>query len=326
MRTVKLGTLEVPAIGLGCMGMSQSYGAADRTESERTLHRALELGVRFFDTANAYGLGNNEKLIGEVLGARRDEFVLATKFGFVVKDGKPGIDGHPDQVEARCDESLERLGTDVIDLYYLHRIDPEVPIEETVGAMAELVKKGKVREIGLSEVSSKSLRRAHAVHPIAAVQSEYSLWTRDPEPHVLPACKELGVGFVPFSPLGRAMLTGRLKREDIGESGDMRAAMPRFQGENFDRNLALVEGVQAIAERKGCLPGQLALAWVLAQGDFIAPIPGTKRVAYLEENVASADVALSDEELAEIDALCSANAVVGERYGEGPFRQLVDRD
>jgi len=326
MHTVRLGSLEVSAIGLGCMGMSQAYGPADRAESERTLHRALDLGVTFLDTANVYGGGHNERLIGEVLGERRREYVLATKFGFALKDGKPGVDGRPEQVAARCDESLERLRTDVIDLYYLHRLDPDVPIEDTVGAMADLVKAGKVRAIGLSEVSSKTLRRAHAVHPIAAVQSEYSLWTRDPEPHVLPACRELGVGFVPFSPLGRAMLTGRLTKADFSQEGDMRGAMPRFQGENFDRNFRLVEAVKAMAARKGCLPGQLALAWVLAQGDFIAPIPGTKRVAYLEENLAAADVTLTGAEAAELDRLFTPDAIVGERYAPGPFSKLVDRD
>ncbi len=325
MRSVRLGELEVSAVGLGCMGMSQSYGAADRAESERTLHRALDLGVTFLDTANAYGRGHNESLIGEVLGERRREMVLATKFGFVVTDGKPGVDGHPDQVAARCDESLARLRTDVIDLYYLHRLDPEVPIEDTVGAMAELVKAGKVRALGLSEVSAKTLRRACAVHPISAVQSEYSLWTRDPEAHVLPACRELGVGFVPFSPLGRAMLTGSLRKEDIGE-GDMRTSMPRFQGENFDANAALVATLARMAEDKGCKPGQLALAWLLAQGDDIAPIPGTKRVAYLEENAAAADVPLTADECGELDRVFTTDAVVGERYGSSRLTALLDRD
>lgn len=326
MRRVRLGELDVPCLGLGCMGMSQSYGRADREESERTLHRALDLGVTFLDTANAYGGGHNESLIGEVLAQRRDEVVLATKFGFVLSEGKPGIDGHPDQVAARCDESLARLRTDVIDLYYLHRLDPKVPIEDTVGAMAELVTRGKVRHLGLSEVSAKTLRRAHAVHPISAVQSEYSLWTRDPEAHVLPACRELGVGFVPFSPLGRAMLTGRLKKEDVQQEHDMRPGMPRFQGDAFDANLRLVEAMGELAGSKGCKPGQIALAWVLAQGDFIAPIPGTKRVAYLEENAAAADVSLSDAELAQLDRMFSPDAVVGERYAPGGLGSLIDRD
>ena len=325
MRQVKLGDLQVSAIGLGCMGMSQTYGKADRAESERTLHRALDIGVTFLDTANVYGMGHNESLIGEVLGTRRQEIVLATKFGITATDGKRGIDGHPDQVAARCEESLNRLQTDIIDLYYLHRLDPDVPIEDTVGAMAELVKQGKVRYLGLSEVSAKTLRRAHSIHPITAVQSEYSLWTRDPEAHVLSACRELGVGFVPFSPLGRAMLTGRLTQQDIEQDKDMRAGMPRFQGENFDANMQLVTALQDVAQEKNCTAGQLALAWVLAQGDFIAPIPGTKRVTYLEENAAAADIVLNEDELKRIDSLFSTETIAGERYTAGGMRAL-DRD
>ena len=325
MRQVKLGELQVSAIGLGCMGMSQTYGKADRAESERTLHRALDIGVTFLDTANVYGMGHNETLIGEVLGTRRQEIVLATKCGITATDGKRGIDGHPDQVATRCEESLKRLQTDTIDLYYLHRLDPNVPIEDTVGAMAELVKQGKVRHLGLSEVSAKTLARAHAVHPITAVQSEYSLWTRDPEAHVLPTCAELGVGFVPFSPLGRAMLTGRLTQQDIEQDKDMRAGMPRFQGENFDANMQLVTTLQDVAQEKDCTAGQLALAWVLAQGDFIAPIPGTKRVAYLEENAAAADIELNEDELERIDSLFSTDTIAGERYTAGGMRAL-DRD
>ncbi len=314
-------------IGLGCMSMSQAYGKPDPAESERTLLRALDIGVTFLDTANAYGLGHNEKLIGRVLGRRRDEMVLATKFGMAVDaDGKRGIDGHPDQVATRCDESLERLGTDRIDLYYLHRLDRKVPIEDTVGAMADLVTAGKVRYLGLSEVSAATLRRAHAVHPITAVQSEYSLWTRDPEPHVLPACRELGVGFVPFSPLGRAMLTGTIKsRESLAEQNDFRAGMPRFQEENLARNLALVEQLNRAASAKACTPGQLALAWVLARGDSIVPIPGTKRVAYLEENAAAAAVALSADEVASLDELFAPDKVAGARYVPAGMRSL-DRD
>ena len=238
MKRVQLGELVVSAVGLGCMGMSQAYGEADAGESERTLHRALDIGVSFLDTANAYGMGHNEKLIGRVLKARRTEIQLATKFGITLVDGKRGINGHPDQVEARCDESLTRLQTDWIDLYYLHRLDPSVPIEDTVGAMSRLVEKGKVRYLGLSEISSVTLRRAHRVHSISAVQSEYSLWTRDPQSHVLPACRELGVGFVPFSPMGRAILTGRITgQESMQGSGDMRTTMPRFQGENLQANV-----------------------------------------------------------------------------------------
>jgi aryl-alcohol dehydrogenase-like predicted oxidoreductase len=327
MRKVTLGELEVSAIGLGCMGMSQAYGEADPAESERTLHRALDIGVTFLDTANVYGRGHNEKLIGRVLGSRRAEMTLATKFGISVDaDGNRGIDGRPEQVAARCDESLARLGTDVIDLYYLHRRDPDVPIEDTVGAMADLVQSGKVRYLGLSEVSAATLRRAHGVHPITAVQSEYSLWTRDPEPHVLPACRELGVGFVPFSPLGRAILTGAISgADDLSGERDMRGSMPRFQGENFARNLAIVRELKSIADARSCTPGQLALAWLLAQGDHIAPIPGTKRVKYLEENAAAADIELTAAEVAEIDALFAAENIAGERYAPAGMRSL-DRD
>ncbi len=327
MKRVKLGELEVSAIGLGCMGMSQAYGKADAAESERTLHRALDIGVTFLDTANAYGLGHNESLLGRVLKSRRGEMQLATKFGiFVDENGRRGINGRPEQVAERCNESLDRLQTDVIDLYYLHRLDPEVPIEDTVGAMAELVSAGKVRYLGLSEVSAATLRRAHAVHPITAVQSEYSLWTRDPETHVLPACRELGVGFVPFSPLGRAILTGAItSADDFAGERDMRGSMPRFQGENLASNLALVSEFAKLAETRGCTRGQLALAWLLAQGDYIAPIPGTKRVKYLEENAAAADITLTADELAAIDALFAPENVAGERYAPAGMRSL-DRD
>lgn len=327
MKQVALGKLKVSAIGLGCMGMSQAYGTADLAESERTLHRALDIGVTFLDTANAYGLGHNEKLIGRVLKARRREMVLATKFGIQVdENGRRGINGHPDQVAARCDESLARLQTEVIDLYYLHRLDPNVPIEDTVGAMASLVQAGKVRHLGLSEVSATTLRRAHAVHPITAVQSEYSLWTRDPESQVLPACRELGIGFVPFSPLGRAILTGTITDASaISEKGDMRATMPRFQGDNLTRNLETVEAFSQLATTRGCTPGQLALAWLLAQGEGIAPIPGTKRVKYLEENAAAADIALSVADVEEIDRIFASGNIHGERYAAAGMRSL-DRD
>jgi aryl-alcohol dehydrogenase-like predicted oxidoreductase len=326
MKTVHLGELEVSAIGLGCMGMSQAYGEADAAESERTLHRALDIGVSFLDTANAYGMGHNEKLIGRVLKARRAEIQLATKFGITLVDGQRGINGHPDQVEMRCDESLSRLQTDVIDLYYLHRLDPLVPIEDTVGAMSRLVEKGKVRYLGLSEVSSVTLRRAHCVHPISAVQSEYSLWTRDPHSHVLPACDELGVGFVPFSPMGRAILTGTITGQDsIRESGDMRTTMPRFQGENLQVNLQLVARLGLIADSLNVTRGQIALAWLLAQGDFIAPIPGTKRVSYLEENASAADLVLSDEIIKQVGQLFSHDNVAGERYTAAGMKSL-DRD
>ena len=327
MKARMLGSLEVSAIGLGCMGMSQSYGEADPAESERTLHRALDIGVTLLDTANVYGLGHNEQLVGRVLRQRRSEFVLATKFGIVADPtGVRGIDGHPDRVEARCDESLTRLQTDVIDLYYLHRVDPQVPIEETVGAMARLVEAGKVRHIGLSECSAGTLRRACAIHPVAAVQSEYSLWTRDPEEHVLPACRELGVGFVPFSPLGRAILTGAIKGQDaVAGEGDFRGTMPRFQGENLARNLGLVEALGELAAARGCTLGQLALAWLLAQGDDVAPIPGTKRTKYLEENAAAEAVELDERDLAELDALFAPGVVAGDRYTADGMRML-DRD
>lgn len=327
MKKRTLGALEVSAIGLGCMGMSQSYGEADPAECARTLHRALDLGVSFLDTANVYGRGHNEELVGRVLKDRRSEIVLATKFGILAgADGIRGLDGHPDRVQARCEESLSRLQTDVIDLYYLHRVDPQVPIEETVGAMGRLVEAGKVRHLGLSEVSARTLKRAHAVHPIAAVQSEYSLWTRDPQEHVLPACRDLGVGLVPFSPLGRAMLTGTIRSENaVSAEGDFRAGMPRFRGENLERNLRLVEALADLASSKGCTRGQLALAWLLAQGEDVVPIPGTKRVKYLEENAGAADVELGDAEVEELDALFAPGKVAGERYAPELMR-LLDRD
>ncbi len=326
MKTVKLGELEVSAIGLGCMGMSQAYGEADLAESERTLHRSLDIGCTFLDTANAYGMGHNEELIGRVLKDRRNEIQLATKFGISIKDGVRGIDGHPDQIEDRCNESLSRLQTDVIDLYYLHRLDPKIPIEDSVGAMSRLVEAGKVRYLGLSEISSKTLRRAHAVHPISAVQSEYSLWTRDPEAHVLPACEELGVGFVPFSPMGRAILTGNIKAgDDISGKGDMRKSMPRFQEENLDKNLQLVEQLGEIASARGCTSGQLGLAWLLSKSNYIAPIPGTKRVKYLEENVAAAELELSAEDISSLDELFAPDKIAGERYVAAGMASL-DRD
>jgi len=320
MQTRALGTsgLEVSAIGLGVMGMSEFYGKPDEAESEATLARAVEIGVTFWDTADAYGSGHNETMIGRFLDARgcRNKVVVATKFGFVREGGRAvGVSGKPDYVRNACEGSLKRLAIDAIDLYYQHRIDPTVPVEETVGAMAELVKAGKVRHLGLSECSAETLRRAHTVHPIAAVQSEYSLWTRDPEQNgVLEACRELGVGFVPYSPLGRGFLTGAVKRlEDLG-ADDFRHTTPRFERENFERNLRLVAEVEAIAAGKRCSPGQLALAWLLAQGDFIAPIPGTKRRKYLEDNAGAVDVRLSAADLARIDAVLPPGAAAGERY------------
>jgi len=318
METRKLGSggLEVAALGLGCMGMSEFYGAADEDEALATLDRALELGVTLLDTADMYGPFTNERLVGRAIAGRRERVALATKFGNVrgVDGERLGVRGDRAYVHAACDASLERLGVDHIDLYYQHRVDFEVPIEETVGAMAELVEAGKVRHLGLSEAGPETIRRAHAVHPIAALQTEYSLWTRDVEDTVLPTVRELGIGFVAYSPLGRGFLTGRFASPADIPEGDFRAHNPRFQGENFERNKAIVRRVGELAERKGATPGQLALAWVLAQGDDIVPIPGTKRRAYLEENVAAAEVEVTADELAALDAAAPAGAAAGDRY------------
>ncbi|MBS2939128.1 aldo/keto reductase [Nocardioides sp. J2M5] len=320
--TRTLGTispLTVSALGLGCMGMSEFYGTPDEQAGIDTIHRALDLGVTFLDTADMYGPFTNERLVGRAIKDRRDEVQLATKFGNERNpDGSwVGINGSPDYVRAACDASLERLGVDHIDLYYQHRVDKTVPIEETVGAMKELVEAGKVRHLGLSEASAATIRRANDVHPITALQSEYSLFTRDLEDEVLPTVRELGIGLVPYSPLGRGILTGAVTRESL-ESGDSRAAgrFPRFVGDALDANLALVEQVRTIAADKGCTPGQLALAWVLAQGEDVAPIPGTKRVRYLEENVAAADVELTADDLASLEQAVPRGAVAGERYGD----------
>jgi aryl-alcohol dehydrogenase-like predicted oxidoreductase len=313
--------LEVSAEGLGCMGMSEFYGSGDEGEAIATIHRALELGVDFLDTADMYGPFTNEKLVGKAIADRRDRVVLATKFANERgSDGEfLGVRGDAQYVREACDASLQRLGVDHIDLYYQHRVDPKTPIEETVGAMAELVAQGKVRHLGLSEAAPETIRRAHAVHPITALQTEYSLWTRDPEDNgILETIRELGIGFVAYSPLGRGFLTGRIRSlEDLPENDSRRAGrFPRFQGENFRRNLDLVARVEEIAEEKGVTPGQLALAWVLAQGEDIVPIPGTKRRAYLEENAAAADVRLTDEELARIDAVAPVGATAGDRYAD----------
>ena len=306
--------LVVSALGLGCMSMSGSYGGADDDESAATLRRAFDLGVTFFDTANAYGLGHNERLVGQVLAEHRDAVVLATKFGIAGrKDGRMLVDGRPEYARQCCDESLQRLGVDTIDLYYLHRVDKTVPIEDTVGAMAGLVAAGKVRYLGLSEASASTIRRAHEVHPITALQSEWSLFNRDPERTVLPTLRELGIGFVPFSPLGRGFLTGDVTTPDFG-ADDMRRNNPRLQGDNFTRNLELVGRLHDLAAAKGCTPGQLALAWLVDRGDDVVPIPGTKRRRYLEENVAALDVDLTSADVALLDELLPVGSAVGPRY------------
>ena len=327
MSTRSLGdTLQVSAIGLGCMGLSDFYSSSQHDDAAGValIRRAVALGVSLIDTADMYGPFTNEVLLGKALVGIRERVVLATKFGIVrnEKGERLGFNGHPDYVRAACDASLQRLGVDHIDLYYQHRVDPKVPIEDTVGALADLVRQGKVRHIGLSEASVATIRRAHAVHPIAAIQSEYSLWSRDPEDEILPLCRELGIGFVAYSPLGRGFLAGRFRRLEDLAADDWRRNSPRFQGENFAKNLALVDKIEALAAAKDCTPSQLALAWLLAQGDFIVPIPGTTSIDRLEQNVAAAALSLSATERAAIDAIAPQGVAAGTRYPEAALREL----
>jgi len=325
MQTRKLGQgLEVSAMGLGCMGMSDFYGGRDDTEAVATVQRALDLGITFFDTADMYGGGRNEELVGRALRGRRDGVIIATKFGNVRNaDGSfKGVNGKPDYVRQCCDASLARLGVDVIDLYYQHRVDPDTPIEDTVGAMADLVRAGKVRWLGLSEAAPATIRRAHAVHPIAALQTEYSLWSREPEAEIVPTLRELGIGFVPYSPLGRGFLTGAIKSVDDLEPDDYRRSTPRFQGDNFQKNLQLVDEIKTLAAEKDCAPSQLALAWVMAQGDDIVPIPGTKRRKYLEQNVGALDVHITAADRARIDRVIPPGIAAGERYAPNALRAV----
>jgi aryl-alcohol dehydrogenase-like predicted oxidoreductase len=323
MKTRKLGNdLTVSAVGLGCMGMSFAYGASDENESIRTLHRAVDLGITFFDTAEIYGPYTNEVLLGKALKDVRGRVVIATKFGFRLDPTKQGaaaltgVDSRPEHVRAVAEASLKRLGIETIDLFYQHRVDPDVPIEDTVGAMAELVKEGKVRALGLSEAGSSTIRRAHAVHPIAALQSEYSLWSRDPEGEILDTCRELGIGFVPYSPLGRGFLTGSIRKVDDLEADDFRRQVPRFQAENFDANAVLVAKLEAFAREKGVTAAQLALAWVLHQGDSIVPIPGARKVNHLEQNAAAASITLSAAELEQLGAAIAPDLIAGKRYSD----------
>jgi aryl-alcohol dehydrogenase-like predicted oxidoreductase len=325
LATRRLGELTVGAQGLGCMGMSQSYGQGDETESVATIHRAIDLGVTLFDTADQYGRGANEELLGRALKGRRDQVAIATKFGFVPGDGGGlAVRGDAAYVHQAVNGSLSRLNVDNIDLYYQHRVDPNVPIEETVGAMAELVQAGKVRYLGLSEAGAETIRRAHAVHPITALQSEWSLWTRDIEAQIRPVCRELGVGIVPFSPLGRGFLTGSVTSVDNLAADDMRRNLPRFESENFDQNLAIVDKLNSLAAERGVTAGQLALAWVQSQGDDVVPIPGTKRRKYLEENVAAAQLELTADDLAAIAAVAPVDAVAGDRY-RPEMQKLIGR-
>lgn len=328
MQVRKLGRagLRVSALGLGCMGMSEFYGARNETESIETIHRALDLGVDFLDTADMYGVGRNEILVGRAIKGRRNQVVLATKFGNMrsPEGGFLGVNGKPDYVRQCCDASLKRLEVDVIDIYYQHRVDPNVPIEDTVGAMADLVRQGKVRYLGLSEAAPQTIRRAHAVHPISALQTEYSLWSRDPEAEILATTRELGIGFVPYSPLGRGFLTGRIKHIDDLDADDYRRHSPRFQGENFQKNLDLVKAIEAMARDKHCTAAQLALAWVLAQGDDMVPIPGTKRCSLLEENIGALAIHFTQTEISRLNQILPPGAAAGTRYA-APQMQALNR-
>ncbi len=324
MQTRTLGTLTVSALGLGCMGMSEFYGPGDEQESLSTVHAALDAGCTFLDTADMYGPFLNEELVGRAIAGRRDEVVLATKFGIErsAEGARMGVNGRPEYVRAACDASLQRLGVDVIDLYYQHRVDPATPVEDTWGALAELVQAGKVRHLGISEAGPDTIRRAHAVHPVTALQTEWSLWSRDPEDELLSLVRELGIGFVPYSPLGRGFLTGQFTTPDDIPEGDFRRGNPRFQGENFARNLQLVDRVKELATEKGCTPAQLALAWLLHQGGDVAPIPGTKKRSRLAENLGAVDVKLTAEDLARLDELAPVGAAAGDRY---PDMSTVNR-
>ena len=325
MKTRRLGPLEVSALGLGCMGMSQSYGPADEAESIATIHRAIDIGITFFDTAEVYGPYINEELVGRALRGRRDDVVIATKFGWKIEDGKmTGVTSRPEQIRKSVDGSLKRLGIDTIDLLYQHRVDPDVPIEDVAGTVGDLVRAGKVHYFGLSEAGEKTIRRAHAVHPVTALQSEYSLWERNLEESIIPLLRELGIGLVPFSPLGRGFLAGGVKRAEEYADGDFRKGDPRFQGENFDKNMRAAGVVRDVAKTHGATPAQIALAWLLQKGDDVVPIPGTKRRKYLEENAAAANITLTPGEVSLLDAALAAEAISGPRYNERTMK-WVDR-